>query len=121
MHEPTDMDQTIPEGVALITFNTAWCGPCRAQLAVIGAIKKTFGHRAHISVINIDDHRQIAYTLGIQSVPTTIIFKDGAEIHRFIGLQPAESLSEALVNALENSRKRPGRGSAEVPAANNPH
>ena len=50
--------------------------------------------------LNVDEHRESAMALGITSIPTLIIYKDGKEIERFIGLQNAEALSAAFDRTL---------------------
>jgi thioredoxin 1 len=51
--------------------------------------------------VNVDENREIAIRLGIQSIPTLILFKDGEEIKRFIGLQTHEVLSRAIERVLD--------------------
>jgi thioredoxin 1 len=86
----------ISTGITLVDFNAPWCKPCRAQESIIKAIEKDFQGRAKVTTVNIDDYHEVAFKLGIQSIPTTIIYKDGREINRFIGLQTAGTLKRAL-------------------------
>ena len=50
--------------------------------------------------LDVDEHRKAAMGLGITSIPTLIIFKNGREMRRFVGLQPAEVLSTAIEKIL---------------------
>jgi thioredoxin 1 len=50
--------------------------------------------------MNIDENQQTAMKLGIQSIPTLAIFKNGKEIQRFIGLQSQDTLSAAIEKVL---------------------
>ncbi len=50
--------------------------------------------------MNIDNNADVAQDLGIQSIPTLILFKDGKEVDRFVGLQKAETLKQAMDQAL---------------------
>jgi len=95
-----NLSKTIKRGVALIDFNAPWCAPCRAQDPIIAKLEESYLGRACIAKVNIDKHREIAMNLGIQSIPTIILFKEGKEINRFIGLQSAETLSGAIDIAL---------------------
>lgn len=94
--------QTIDTGVTLVDFNATWCAPCRAQEPIIKKLKAFYENRASIIEINIDDHNTLATTYMVQSIPTLIVFKNGKEVKRFVGLQSqaaiAKSLDEALVN-----------------------
>jgi thioredoxin 1 len=92
----------IEHGVALVDFNAPWCRPCRAQEPIIKDIARQFEGKIIVSEVNVDEDRETAMSLVIQSIPTLILFKNGHEIQRFIGLQPAETLSHAIENALDD-------------------
>ena len=89
-------EHLIGNGVSLIDFGTPWCMPCRAQEKIVAEIKRAYRGRARVEKVNIDENQDIAGRLGIQSIPTLIIFKNGREMNRFIGLQTAERLDGAL-------------------------
>ena len=91
-----NFDFCISKGVTLVDFNAPWCKPCRAQEPIINALKKIYRGVANVAMLNIDENREIAFKLGIQSIPTIIIYKDGMEMNRFIGLQKNETLVKAL-------------------------
>ena len=93
-------DDTILEGIALIDFNAPWCDPCRAQDPIINDVQKAFNGKAVVAKVNIDENPKIAMDLGIQSIPTLILFKNGKEIERFVGLQAADTLNKALEKHL---------------------
>ena len=95
-----DFQYTITNGVVLVDFNAPWCAPCRFQEPIIKGIAEQFEGKAFVREVNVDENREIAIRLGIQSIPTLILFKNGQEIQRFIGLQPAETLSDAIDKAL---------------------
>jgi thioredoxin 1 len=105
-----DFQITIADGVALVDFNAPWCGPCRFQEPIVKDIAEKFKGRALVSEVNVDENREIAIRLGIQSIPTLILFKNGQEIQRFIGLQPATTLSQAIDQALNQPKREVGYG-----------
>jgi len=92
--------KTIQIGVSLVDFNAPWCAPCIAQKPIVDQLAKLYAGKASVIEINVDGNQQSAMELGITSIPTLIIYKNGAEIERFIGLQKAEVLSEAIDKAL---------------------
>lgn len=96
-----EFSSTIEHGVALIDFNAPWCAPCRVQKPIIKELAKQFEDKAIIAEINVDDNRETAIRLGIQSIPTLILFKNGHEIQRFIGLQTGNALSRAIEKVLD--------------------
>jgi thioredoxin 1 len=95
---------SISMGVTLVDFNAPWCTPCRAQESVIKALQKKYNGAAKVTTLNIDENQDIALNIGIQSIPTIIIYKDGREMDRFIGLQTAETLSDALRDVINQSK-----------------
>ncbi len=94
------LEEWVNSGVTLVDFESPWCSPCRDQKPIIETLARRFKGEARIIEVNIDDHRQIAIQLGITSIPTLIIFKNGKELQRFVGLQPAEVLSKAIAEVL---------------------
>ncbi len=91
-----DFDDTLLKGVTLIDFSAPWCGPCRDQEPIINDVRKAFNGKAIVAKVNIDENPKIAMDLGIQSIPTLILFKYGKEVGRFIGLQAKNTLNNAL-------------------------
>jgi thioredoxin 1 len=95
-----ELEAWVKSGVTLVDFESPWCSPCRDQKPIIETLARRFKGEARIIEVNIDDNRQFAIQLGITSVPTLIIFKNGRELQRFVGLQPAEVLSKAIAEVL---------------------
>ena len=96
-----EFETAIKEGVTLVDFNAPWCGPCRAQEPIVQQLSAQFNDKAIIAEMNIDQNQQTAVKLGIQSIPTLALFKNGKEVQRFVGLQPAKTLAEAIEANLE--------------------
>ena len=94
------LEEIIKTGVTLVDFGAPWCAPCRAQAPVIKALAKKFNSSASIIDVNVDENRRFAVSRGITSIPTLIIFKNGREFRRFVGLQHAEMLSRAIQDAI---------------------
>jgi thioredoxin 1 len=90
----------IRRGVALLDFNAPWCGPCRSQEPILLKLSDRYRRRATFAAINIDDHRELAARFQIRSIPTLIIFKDGQELQRLVGLQGFDNVSAVLEAAL---------------------
>ena len=97
----THFKRSVSQGITLVGFNAAWCLPCRRQATIIESLAQDFRGAARIRTLDIDENQSIAMDLGIQSIPTIIIYKNGKEIRRFVGLQPAETLDNALRAAMD--------------------
>ncbi len=95
-----ELENTIKDGTTLIDFYAPWCAPCKAQGPIVHQLAEKFEGKALITEMNIDENQEIAVKLGVQSIPTLVVFKNGKEIQRFVGLQPEHTLSEALERSM---------------------
>jgi len=98
---PEEFKNIIKKGVALVDFSAPWCGPCRAQEPIIRELSIQFNGKITIAEMNIDQNQQTAAKLGIQSIPTLTLFKNGLEIQRFVGLQATKTLADAIEETLQ--------------------
>ena len=94
-----NFDKTIKSGLVLVDFWAPWCGPCRKQGPIIDELAKEVGKTAIIGKANVDDNQQHAKKYKVSSIPTLIIFKDGKEVERLVGLQEKDVLLKALKKA----------------------
>ena len=62
----------------LVDFFATWCGPCKMQSPILDQAKEKVGDDATIVKVDIDRNRELAMKYRVQSVPTLILFKDGA-------------------------------------------
>lgn len=81
------------EKPVLVDFFATWCAPCRAMGKIIDELAKDY----KVLKINIDDEREISADCNISAVPTFIVFKNGKESSRHIGMQKKEALLNALI------------------------
>ncbi|HNU92134.1 MAG TPA: thioredoxin [Spirochaetota bacterium] len=83
-------------GAVLVDFWAPWCGPCRMQTPILEGLARELNGNARIVKLNTDENPATARNFGINSIPTLILFKDGKEVERMVGVQPAESLKRKL-------------------------
>jgi thioredoxin 1 len=83
----------------LVDFWAPWCGPCRVVHPIL---EEMASERDDVRIVslNIDDNQQTAARYDVLSIPTLILFKDGAEAKRIIGARPKRSLEAELEPAL---------------------
>ena len=83
-------------GKVLVDFWAPWCGPCRMQTPILEKLSGSSEINAKIFKVNTDEHPAIAQKYGIVSIPTLILFKDGQEVERYVGVQPENILKNKL-------------------------
>jgi len=84
--------------VALVDFFATWCGPCKMLSPIIESVAEEVDEGTNIAKLDIDESLDIAKQFGVMSVPTMIIFKDGKEVDRLVGLRQKDKILEALKN-----------------------
>ena len=90
----------IKSGVVLVDFHASWCGPCRTLAPVLTQVAKEVEGKAVIGKIDIDDEQKTAAQFQITSVPTMVLFKDGKEVGRLVGLRTADAVKEFINSAI---------------------
>lgn len=92
---------SISKGITLVDFYATWCGPCRMITPVIEALSKEMSGKARIAKLDIDDAQTVSGDLQITSVPTLILFKDGQEIKRVVGVKDITFLRNLIQDAMK--------------------
>jgi thioredoxin 1 len=87
---------TVDSGVTLVDFWAEWCGPCRMMAPVLNELAVQFAGKAAIGKVNVDNEAGLAEKYRVSSIPTLLVFKDGTEVKRFVGVTPKAELAKAL-------------------------
>lgn len=83
-------------GKVLVDFWAPWCGPCRMQTPILEKLAQDPEIKTKIVKINTDTNPETAQRFAISSIPTLILFDNGKEIDRMIGVQPETALKKKL-------------------------
>lgn len=86
--------------VVFVDFWANWCGPCRALAPTITEVAKEYSGKALIGKLDVDENPATAEQFQVFSIPTMIIFKDGKEIERLVGLCAKNRITDALSKHL---------------------
>ena len=87
----------------LVDFWAEWCGPCRMLAPTIEQLASEQDSRARIAKLNIDENPRLASRFNVRSIPTLIIFKDGREVDRLVGVMTKTQILQRLNPWLSNA------------------
>lgn len=82
----------IAEGLTFVDFYADWCGPCRMIAPIVEELANELNGVAKIAKLDIESAQTTTSSLGITSIPTMILFKDGKEVKRIVGVRDKESI-----------------------------
>ena len=80
----------------LVDFWASWCGPCRMLSPVIDSLSEEYSGQIEVGKVNVDEQGTLAAQFGIASIPTVILFKDGKETKRIIGVHDADDYRDEI-------------------------
>ena len=85
----------------LVDFWAEWCMPCRMVGPIVAELAHDYEGRAVIAKIDTDHNPQTPGSYGIMGIPTLILFKNGQEIERVVGVRPKAALAQMLNKVIE--------------------
>ncbi len=92
-----NFEQTINTNkTVLVDFWATWCGPCRALAPTIAELATEYSGKVLISKLDVDQNPETAEKFQVFSIPTMILFKDGKEAERLVGLCPKSRITDAI-------------------------
>lgn len=84
------------EQPVLVDFYADWCGPCKMMAPIVEELANDLQGKAKVGKINVDENQDLAMEYGIMSIPTLMIFKQGKEVKRLLGVRSKSELLEEL-------------------------
>lgn len=93
-----NFENVIAKGVTLVDFYADWCGPCRRIAPIIEELAEELTGKTTIAKLDVEKAQKTTANFQVMSIPTIIIFKDGKEFKRLVGLTDKKGLLN-LINA----------------------
>ena len=91
-----DFDNVISSGVTLVDFWATWCGPCKMQAPIIDQLGDKYQGKFTVAKLDVDQNPSIAARYGVMSIPTLIVYREGEEVTRRVGVQSLQELETML-------------------------
>ena len=80
----------------MIDFWAPWCGPCKALTPILEEISSELGDQVGIYKVNVDENTELAQEHGVQSIPTMLIYKNGALSETLVGVKTKDELVQII-------------------------
>ena len=80
----------------LIDFWASWCGPCRMLSPIVDQVAQEATGGFKVGKINVDDEGELAEKYGIMNIPCLIVFKDGKDYKRSVGVIPKDRILDLV-------------------------
>ena len=90
-----NFEKEVAEGTVLVDFWATWCMPCRMLSPVVDAVNEEVTN-AKIAKVNVDEQESLAARFDVMTIPTLIVFKDGKEVKRSVGVIPKDAIKNLL-------------------------
>src|SRR3972149_3937267 len=84
------------QGLAIIDFWAAWCGPCRMVAPIVEQLATEYHGRLQVGKLDVDANQQVAMRFNIRSIPSILFFKDGKHVDTVVGAVPKAMLERKI-------------------------
>ena len=84
----------------MVDFWAPWCGPCKLAEPVLDELSNEYGGKLQIMKLNVDENQASAAKYSVMSIPTTVLFKGGAEVGRQIGFAGKQAFEDLIKKGI---------------------
>lgn len=96
----TNFQQQTKNKVVLVDFWAEWCAPCKMMAPVLNDVADELTGNAYVGKINIEQYQAMAQMFNVRNIPTLILFRNGKEIKRFVGIKQKDFLLNEIKSQI---------------------
>lgn len=86
----------VKNGLVFVDFWAAWCGPCRKMAPILDQLSAEYKDSLKVGKVNVDNYKKFSIDMGIQALPTIVVYKDGKEMERITGVVSKDDLVKVV-------------------------
>lgn len=94
-----NFQQQTKNRIVLVDFWAAWCAPCRMMAPVLNDVSSELSGSSYVGKVDIQQYQTLANKFKVRSIPTLIMFRNGVEVNRFVGIKSKEFLLKEIAKA----------------------
>ena len=91
-----NFQQITKNKIVLVDFWASWCAPCRMMAPVLNEVSVELSGNSHVGKVDIQQYQSLAQKFKVRSIPTLVLFKNGTEINRFVGVKSKDYLLKEI-------------------------
>ena len=95
-----NFQQQTKDKLVLVDFWATWCAPCRMMAPVLNDVATELKGNSHVGKVDIQLYQSLASRFKVRNIPTLILFKNGTEINRFVGIKSKDFLLKEIAKAI---------------------
>lgn len=88
------------EGLAMVDFWAAWCGPCRMVAPIVEQLATEYQGKLTVGKLDVDSNQRTATRFNVRSIPSLLFFKDGKLVDTIVGAVPKPALDRKIQEHL---------------------
>jgi len=86
----------VKSNIALVDFWASWCVPCRMMAPVLNDLAEDVPENVKVCKVNVEQYQSLASKYSVRGIPTMILFRNGKEVDRFVGVKSKEFLMNRI-------------------------
>ncbi len=86
----------LKNNISLVDFWASWCVPCKMMAPVLNELAEEVSPGVQVCKVNVEQYQSLASQYGIKGIPTMLLFRNGKEINRFVGVKSKDFLLDQI-------------------------